>query len=122
MRESSAELFLQTPAVPPALGSAVDPATAAAAPPAAADAADVARARDEAAAEGADAAAEAAEGEAAEGGMGDAAPPTNDALTEAIAATINSQVAAHQEQLSAEFQHQEQLLLDRVAALETKLK
>jgi len=87
LRESSAELFLQTPAVPPPLKEWVEGSEL---PPAPADE--------------------------------PAAPAANDALTDAIAATINSQVEGHQQQLAAEFAAQEQVLLDRIAALETKIK
>ena len=46
---------------------------------------------------------------------------SDSALTEAIAATISSQVAAHQAQMAAEYAAQEQALLDRIGALEVKV-
>ena len=115
IRESEAELFLQTPAVPPPMWTAVDPdalppVNAPADAPAPADADAAPPAADESAPEG--------EAEAAT----EAEAPSNDALTDAISATINSQVAAHQSQLAAEFAAQEQTLLDRIGTLETKLK
>lgn len=116
VRESAAELFLQTPSAPPPFGSAVDPDSAPAPAPTDADA-DAAPAPDDAAEVDAPAAVEAEGGEDAP-----ADAPGDDALTEAIAATINSQVAAHQSQLAAEIAAQEQGLLDRIGALETKLK
>ena len=114
VRQSAAELFLQTPAAPPPLASSADP------PPEEAEAPAEAAAEGEAAAE--DPAVDISpEGEpAAEEGAAEGAA-SNDALTEAISATISSQVAAHQSQLAAEFATQEQQLLDRIGALETKL-
>jgi hypothetical protein len=124
-RESHAELFLQTPAAPPATADAVDPdslpppapaeeaapvAEAAAEPEAAPTA--VAEAPAEAvAAEGAEAAAGGEAGRALE----------DDALTAAISATISDQVARLQTAMAAEYAAKEQQLLDRIAALETKV-
>ena len=126
VRESEAELFLQTPAVPPPTEAAVDP-SAVPPPNAEGEAADA-----DAAAADADADPAAPDGEPAAGGeegadgsAAEASAPAeamgDEALTAAIAATISSQVAAHQAQMAAEFAAQEQVLLDRVAALETKL-
>jgi hypothetical protein len=116
LRQSQAELFLQTPAEPPPLAKGVDPATMPPpepdAPAAAAPAVDASDPAEPAAAPAADADA-AAEPEAA--------APSNDALTEAIAATINSQVEAHQQQLAAEFAAKEQTLLNRIGVLESKV-
>ena len=114
VRESAAELFLQTPAAPPPFGSAVDP-EAAPAPAAPAEAAEEAE-------PAADEAAEAEVPPAAEEDEPAAEAPSDDVLTEAISATINSQVAAHQSQLAAEIAAKDQLLLDKLASLESKLK
>ena len=124
VRESEAELFLQTPAVPPPTDAAVDPSEV---PPPdaegdAAGAADAdAAAQPAAAAAAANPPTAAAPAAPPADAAAPAAPPGEDALTAAIAATISSQVAAHQAQMAAEFAAQEQLLLDRVAALESKL-
>ena len=117
VRDSELELFLQTPAVPPATDAAVDPDSL---PPPEADDANEeptpAPATADPAAEMPAAEAEPPAAEAEPAAMGD------EALTAAIAATISSQVAAHQAQMAAEYAQQEQMLLDRVAALEAKLQ
>jgi len=113
VRESSAELFLQTPAVPPPMSAAVDPD---AAPAPAPDA--------EPAEPPAEEATEAAEQPPADEAPADEAPPPaeNDALTDAISQTITAQVSAHREQLAAEFEAKEAPLLDRISTLEAKAK
>jgi hypothetical protein len=118
-RESAAEFFLQTPAMPPPTAAAVDPDSL---PPPATEqppAAEEQPASDEAPPAGPPAAAPpAAEAEAEPPA---AEPPLTDAaLTDAIAATINAQMAAHQAQMAAEYAAQEQALLDRIGALEAK--
>jgi len=114
VRESYLELFLQTPAKPPATADAVDPdsimppATAPAGAPSSAPAP-------------APAPAEAVPAEYAPA-PAEAVPGLDDAeLTAAIAATINAQVAALQSKMTAEYAAQEQQLLDRIATLEAKV-
>ena len=123
LRESAKELFLQTPAVPPATSEAVDPEELAREK---AEAEAAAKAEADAAA----AAAEAAAAPPAEEISYDAPPAEEapaaeeseeDALTAAIAKTISSQVAAVQQQVAAEYAAEEQKLLDRIGALESKL-
>ena len=118
VRESSTELFLQTPAAPPPTSAAIDPDAmpppAPAEPPAEAEA--------DTYAEAAAPTPAAAPAEEAAATPTEEAQPLADAdLTAAITATINSQVAAHSAQLAAEYADQEQKLLNRIGELELKL-
>jgi len=111
VRESYVELFLQTPAAPPATADAIDPNAIPPPVPVAAPASEAPAPAPEVPPPAEDAAAPAD------------APPTLDdeQLTAAIAATISAQVAAIQSNMAGEYAAQEQALLDRIAALETKL-
>ena len=114
VRESYLELFLQTPAKPPATADAIDPN--AVPPPASAPAGAPAPASDSAPAP-----AEAVPAEYAPA-PAEATPGLDDEeLTAAIAATVSSQVAALQSKMAADYAAQEQQLLDRIAALEAKV-
>ena len=115
-RPSHVELFLQTPAEPPPTSAAVDPDSIV--PPDAPDAA-AAPAPAPAAPAPAAAAPEPAPAPAAEE---EEEPTLADAeMAEALKAVISSQVAALHKGMAAEYAQQEQLMLDRIAALETKV-
>ena len=118
IRDSHVELFLQTPAAPPATADAVDPDSIAAN----GDAEPAAEAPAEAPAEGAtDAPADGSDEAPAEAPAPEATPTLEDeALTAAIAATVSAQVAAVQQNMAAEYAAQEQQVLDRIAALEAQ--
>jgi hypothetical protein len=112
-RESEAQLFLQTPAIPPPLADASDEPPSTEEPASAPEAvpeADAAAAAEEAPAVEAPAEAEAP---AVEGdGLGNAE------LTEAINKALSTQVEGLQAQMAAEYAAQEQELLERIAKLE----
>eukprot|EP00964_Phaeocystis_antarctica_P029974 scaffold16904_cov72-Phaeocystis_antarctica.AAC.10 len=113
-RESEAQLFLQTPAVPPPLTDASDEPPSAEEPASAPEAvpeADAAAAAEEAPA--VEAPAEAPAPAAVEDdGLGNAE------LTEAINKALSTQVEGLQAQMAAEYSSQEQALLERIAKLE----
>lgn len=107
VRSSHVELFLQTPAVPPATSSAVDPDTFFKAPaPAPAP----------------------TEPEPEQEPEPEPEPPPkaptleDEALAAAIAATIEEQVAALKHNMAAEYAAQEREVLDRIAQLEARVK
>lgn len=114
-RESEAQLFLQTPAVPPPLTDASDE------PPSAEEPASAPEAVPEA-----DAAAAAAEEAPAVEAPAEAEAPAaveddglgNAELTEAINKALSTQVEGLQAQMAAEYSSQEQALLERIAKLE----
>uniref|UniRef100_A0A7S2E3V6 Uncharacterized protein n=1 Tax=Haptolina brevifila TaxID=156173 RepID=A0A7S2E3V6_9EUKA len=114
VRESYLELFLQTPAKPPATADAVDPDSIMPPAPAPTSAPVPAPASAPAPAEAVPAEYAPAPAEAVPG-------LDDEELTAAIAATINAQVAALQSKMTAEYAAQEQQLLDRIASLEAKV-
>jgi len=120
-RDSSADLFVQTPYPPMPLAAASDeppPAPPAAAPEAAPEAPAAAPAEAPAAAPAEEPAAAPAEAPAAAPA---AEPPLGDAaLAEAIGKSMEAQVAALKERMAAEYAAQESALLERISKLESK--
>ena len=113
VRPSHIQLFVETPAKPPATADAIDPD---AVPPPAPESAVA-----EAPAPAEPPAADAAEPPAPEPEPEPQPALGDEALAAAISATISSQVAALQQGMAAEYAAQEQYLLDRIAALEAKV-
>mmetsp|Transcript_9014 Transcript_9014/g.18195 ORF Transcript_9014/g.18195 Transcript_9014/m.18195 type:complete len:284 (+) Transcript_9014:18-869(+) len=113
-RESEAQLFLQTPAMPPPLSDASDEPPSAEEAPASSQAAVPEAAAAAAAPEAAPVEEVPAEAPAAleDDGLGNAE------LTAAINKAVGLQVEGLQAQLAAEYASQEQALLDRIAKLE----
>ena len=114
VRPSHVELFLQTPAAPPPTSAAVDPDSLP--PPALVPA--PAEAETEAPAEAPPAPVPAP---APVDSVPEPPPLQDEALTAAIAATIEAQVAALKQNMAAEYAEQEQAVLDRIKQLEARL-
>ena len=117
IRASHVELFLQTPAQPPPTSSAVDPDSIV--PPGAEEAVEASED-----AEVSPAPAPAAPGPAAADELApdDDEPALADPeLAEALKATISAQVASLHKSMAAQYASDEQVLLDRIAALEAKV-